>query len=169
MKLFRWIKHAYQRIKRGYSYQDLWSIYDWFFLTLPNMLDDFANEEEIGVPANLVLKAEKEHPELSSDERDELAFKEWREKCKQIAHHLREAYEPKEQINEFEDELFGWSKSDDFKFFDDDNNELTLTTTKDPELEKKWIKREEEIYKYQKAELKKGMEMLTENIWDLWW
>ena len=59
MRLFGWIKHAYQRIKKGYSYRDLWSIDYWFLTVVPNMLEDFSNIKYLGIPGYLVVKAEK--------------------------------------------------------------------------------------------------------------
>lgn len=158
MKLFKWLKHAKQRIKKGYSYQDLWSIYDWFFTLIPQMLEEFADEEYIGIPSFLVLKAEEEHPEMTEEEKYEWGLGQWRILCKEIAHHLKEGYEPKEQINEYEEEMFkNWSFEDINK--EDDN----------PELTEKYRKRELEIFNYQESELKQGMEMLTKYLRDLWW
>lgn len=158
MKLFRWLKHAKQRIQKGYSYRDVWSIDYWFLTVVPQMLEEFANEKYLGIPGHLVLKAEEEHPEMTPDERDEWAINQWRYTCRQIAHHLREAFEPQDEVNEYEEEYFkSWSLEDINK--PDENPELTA----------KYRKRSLEIMEYQQKELEEGMKMFTENLGNLWW
>lgn len=169
MRLFGWIKHAYQRIKKGYSYRDLWSIDYWFLTVVPNMLEDFSNIKYLGIPGYLVVKAEEEHPEMSPDERDEWAINQWRCTCRQIAHHLREGHEPKEQVNEYSNEYWGWDDPNKNFGLQTDGKEWTFTTNPDKELEEKYDKRELEIEKYRQEELKKGMEMFAENLEKLWW
>ncbi len=158
MKLFRWLKHAKQRIQKGYSYRDVWNIDYWFLTVVPQMLEEFANEKYLGIPGFLVLKAEEEYPEMTSDERDEWAINEWRLICRQIAHHLKEAFDTKEEINEYEEEYFKhWSLEN---INEEDPN---------PELTEKYRKRVLEIAEYQQKELEKGMKMFTENLGNLWW
>lgn len=170
MKWFRWVKHAYQRIKKGYSFRDLWDIEYWFYTTLPNMLNDFSEIEYLGIPMSLILKVQEQNPGISNEEADKIALKKWRDTCKEIAHCLSEAYEPKEQKNEYEDAYFGWDKYDfdgKKKLTQKDVNEIL--SFKNEELRGKWLNRELEIENYKKEQLKKGMTLLTENLGDLWW
>ena len=47
------LKHHYQRSKFGYSYQDLWSIHDWFMTIIPQMLADYKKNLH-GCPAQFI-------------------------------------------------------------------------------------------------------------------
>ena len=166
MKLANWIKHVKQRVKKGYSYRDLWSI-DWWFLTvMPDMLEDFANEKYLGIPMSVIVKFEQEHPDITGDEKDEACIQQWRHTIREIAHHLREGHLPKEQINEYDEEFFNAYSLNKSLEQEDFNKPLT---TEQEEIREKWRKRQDEIDKYQMEQFKIGMEMLTENMFDLWW
>lgn len=172
MRLINWLKHAYQRVTKGYSYRDLWNIDYWFLTVVPKMLQEFSEIKYIGIPGSLVAKIEAEHPEMTPDERDELAVNTWRYTCKQIAHLLSEGLEPKEQVNEYENEYWGWDdikKERKYGLKEDENKEFTFTTNSDAELEKKYLDRAYEIEEYREKQLKKGLKMFSENLEKLWW
>lgn len=172
MKLFNWIKHAYQRITKGYSYRDLWNIDYWFLTVVPKMLQEFSEIKYIGIPCSLVAKIEAEHPEMTSDERDELAVNTWRYTCRQMAYLLSEGLEPKDQVNEYENEYWGWDdikKERKYGFTKDEDGEFTFTTNQDPEIAEKYHKRSMEIEKYREEQLQKGLKMFSENLETLWW
>ena len=42
-------------------------------------------------------------------------------------------------------------------------------TPEQEEIRDKWRKRQDEIDKYQQEQFKIGMQMLTDNMFDLWW
>lgn len=166
MNLIDGIKHIAQRTKKGYSYRDLWSI-DWWFLTvIPDMLEDFANEEYLGIPMSVICKFEQEHPEITGDEKDEACIQQWRNTIREIAHHLREGHLPKDQINEYDNEFFDIYNLDGILTPEDFNKPLT---PEQEEIRDKWRKRQDEIEKYQQEQFKIGMQMLTDNMFDLWW
>lgn len=166
MSLIDGIKHVAQRTKKGYSYRDLWSI-DWWFLTvIPNMLEDFANEKYLGIPMSVIIKFEQEHPEITGDEKDEACIQQWRNTIREIAHHLREAHLPKDQTNEYDNEFFDSYNINGILTQEDFNKPLT---PEQEEIRAKWRKRQDEIEKYQQEQFKIGMQMLTDNMFDLWW
>ena len=75
MKILDFLKHAYQRIKYGYSYRDVWSIDMWFLEVVPNMLNDLAKNTH-GAPQSFFND--------DADESDE-GFEKWRDTLKLIA------------------------------------------------------------------------------------
>ena len=166
MNLIDGIRHVAQRTKKGYSYRDLWSI-DWWFLTvIPDMLEDFANEKYLGIPMSVIIKFEQEHPEITGDEKDEACIQQWRNTIREIAHHLREGHLPKDQVNEYDNEFFDIYNLDGILTPEDFNKPLT---PEQEEIRDKWRKRQDEIEKYQQEQFKIGMQMLTDNMFDLWW
>lgn len=148
MSLASWLRHRKERIKKGYSYRDVYDISDWFLRTIPNMLEDLA-KDTIGVPSYIVTEFEEKYPELSADDASDKAFDFWRQILREIAEHFREAHEPAKETNEF-----------DFNFLDDNISE---------EQKDKYFKREEEIEKYRQVELQKGLEMFCKYFNSLWW
>lgn len=166
MNLIEGIKHVAQRAKKGYSYRDLWSI-DWWFLTvIPNMLEDFANEKYLGIPMSVIIKFEQEHPEITGDEKDKACIQQWRNTIREIAHHLREGNLPKDQTNEYDNEFFESYNLNGILDPEELNKPLT---PEQEEIRDKWRKRQDEIDKYQQEQFKIGMQMLTDNMFDLWW
>lgn len=153
MKLLNKIKKGLQRAKKGYCYEDTYSIYDWFLSIMPQMLEEMSEGKYLGAPGHIVSEFEAKHPDLPTDEADELAFAYWRDYLRRMAYYFREANEPTEQKNEYR-ELW-W------------NN--LMNDIQDDMLEKKWLDREYEIEKYQQEQLSKAFKMFTESFYDLWW
>ena len=65
------IKHYYQRAKKGYSYQDIWSIDCLFMEIMPKMLNDLKKTKH-GCPTQFL------HNEDGTEKQDfETGLKEW--------------------------------------------------------------------------------------------
>ena len=171
---FYWLKHAYQRVKKGYSYRDLWNIDYWFLKTMPNMLEDFT-KDLYGFPASMKEELKKKNPELTDKEIDEknLDFQYWKDIVNEIAFHFREARdeENENKINQY------WERmrelEDKYNLFLTDEEETKKTMTKEDFEEwkannEKWLIRHEEIENYRNEQLKIGMEMFTKYFWGLW-
>lgn len=158
MRFFNWLKHIKQRVKKGYSYQDVYDIHHWFLEIMPQMLEDLASVEYVGIPMDIFLKFQEENKDLSEDEIELIAETSWRSTLRTMAHHLREGNEPVKEKNEYDGKMF-WN-------WETINNPLKED---EKELRDKWLARELEIDEYRKEQLKKGLEMFCENIERLWW
>ena len=158
MNFLNWLKHAKQRIKKGYSYRDVYDIQYWFLEIMPQMLEDLANEKYAGVPMDIFIKFQEENKDLSKEEAELIAETSWRSTLRTIAYYLREGNEPTQEKNEYNDKMFANWRMDD-----------KLPTDNEKELREKWLARELEIEEYRKKQLKKGLEMFCENIERLWW
>lgn len=158
MKLFNWLKHARQRIKKGYSYRDIYSIYDWFVDIMPQMLEELASIDRLGIPMYEYNKIKEENQDLSEEEIELIANTNWRSTLRTMAYYLSEGREPTKEKNEYDDKMFwNWETIND------------PPTEDEKELKNKWLARELEIEEYRQEQLKKGLEMFCENIERLWW
>jgi len=94
------IKHRYQRAKKGYSYQDVWSIDNWFVKIMPQMLTDLKNEVR-GCPMSFTYKNGVEYQSV------EQGTEEWKSVLDRMAFCFKEVNEDTCSIkNEFSDEYF---------------------------------------------------------------
>ena len=152
MSLLSWLKHAKQRIKKGYSYRDVYSVDYWFLEVMPNILEELSNVTRLGVPGHLWTEYREKHPDIDEDQAIAEVCAQWRETIQTIAKHFKEAKEPSE-FNQYADLVV----------FAEDRDEI-----KDEDFDK-WCQREIEIANYQKEELKKGLDMFYEHFYDLWW
>lgn len=158
MRFFNWLKHIKQRIKRGYSYRDVYSIDDWFLTIMPQMLEDLANVKRLGIPMYEWNKVRGADKDLTDEEVDLIAETSWRSMLRTMAYHLREGKEPTKEKNEYDGKMFwNWDNIND------------TPTENEKELQDKWMARELEIEEYRQEQLKKGLEMFCENIERLWW
>lgn len=173
-KPFYWLKHAYQRVKKGYSYRDLWNIDFWFLKIMPNMLEDFT-KDLYGYPATIREELKKKNPELTDEEIDEknLDFQYWKDIVKEIAFHFREASEEENEAktNQYWEKMYELQGK--YNLFLPDEKEVKQTMTKEDFEEwktndEKWLDREKEIENYRNEQLKIGMEMFTKYFWSLW-
>ena len=165
---FRWLKHAYQRVRYGFSYRDVWNIDFWFLEVVPNMLEELANTT-IGYPYD--SKVYEENPEMSQEQIEEIMFNNWKDKLRKIAEYLREANEPQKEINQYWNEYYNFEEKHDIFLLDSDDikNKLTEEELQEYErLREKWFKRSMEIEKYKQECLNKGLEMFSENFMNLW-
>lgn len=165
---FRWLKHAYQRVRYGFSYRDVWNIDFWFLEVVPNMLEELANTT-ISYPYD--SKVYEENPKMSQEKIEEIMFNNWKDKIRKIAEYLREANEPQKEINQYWDEYCNFEKKHDIFMLniDDIKNKLTKEELQEYErLREKWFKRSMEIEKYKQECLNKGLEMFSENFTNLW-
>jgi len=92
------IKHRYQRAKKGYSYQDVWSIDNWFVKIMPQMLTDLKNEVR-GCPMSFTYKNGVEYQSV------EQGTEEWKSVLDRMAFCFKEVNEDTCSIkNEFNDD-----------------------------------------------------------------
>ncbi|MBP3707498.1 MAG: hypothetical protein J6J36_02670 [Clostridia bacterium] len=158
MRFFNWLKHAKQRIKKGYSYRDVYSIDYWFLDVIPQMLEELASVDRLGIPMYEYNKVQEENEDLSDEEIELIASTNWRSTLRTMAYYLREGKEPTQEKNEYDDKMFwNWNTI----------NEPPKKEEK--EIRDKWMARELEIEQYRQEQLKKGLEMFCENIERLWW
>ena len=75
MRFFNWLKHAKQRIKKGYSYRDVYSIDYWFLDVIPQMLEELASVDRLGIPMYEYNKVQEENEDLSDEEIELIANK----------------------------------------------------------------------------------------------
>ena len=172
LKPFKWAKHAYQRVRYGFSYRDIWNIDTWFLEIVPNMLEKLAQTTH-SYPYD--SKIEEEHKELSHSELEDLMVSNWKEKLKKMAEYLREANEPQKEINQYEDELFEFENKHNVFFVNVEAHKEELQEKLNEkefqeykELREKWFKRLLEVEEYKRKCLKNGLEMFVENFQDLW-
>jgi hypothetical protein len=158
LKFFSWLKHAKQRIQKGYSYRDIYSIDDWFLEIMPQMLEELASVKRLGVPIWEWNKVKEANKDLSDDEVSLIAETSWRSMLRTMAEHLREGKEPTKEKNEYDSKMF-WNW--------DTINEPPKEEEK--ETRDKWMARELEIEQYRQDQLKKGLKMFCENLERLWW
>ena len=164
MNLFKWFKQAREKMKKGYTYEDTYDIQYWFLHTIPGMLDEMAEAKYLGAPGHLVAEFEDKYPDIPKDEADEMAFDYWRNYIKKMAYLFREAEEPTEQKNEYEEAWWeDFMNSDKLDFNDKDR------TPEQKELEEKWLNREIEIDNYKVERLNEALKMFSDSFLDLWW
>lgn len=186
MGLLRIFKKYYQRAKKGYSYEDLWSINNYFQTTFANMIDDF-EKEKIGSPIcefkevdlfdkEFINKVSEEiYQEIAKskyfndintiDEAKEY-FKndnyiKWRIVLKRIAYCLRESSEDFcSQENEY------WHRYYELNYEKDKLNEDEQKENK--KLEKQWLSREKQIDKYRTKMKDEAFKLISKYFFNLW-
>ena len=151
MKILDFLKHAYQRIKYGYSYRDVWSIDMWFLEVVPKMLNDLA-KNTYGAPQSFFND--------DADESNE-GFEKWRDTLKLIATKFTNAKEDTIK-NEYVDTMHDiWQKRWRWKENKDGTHSLITDELTDEEksLEEKYHHRESEIWEIRQNELKEGFSL----------
>ena len=170
------IKHVYQRVRKGYSYRDLWNIDYWFMEIMPNMLTDFKKNLN-GCPSQFTNREDD-----GKEEQDvEKGIKEWEEVIERMIFCFREMNDDTCSMkNEFEDDYFEqWNKPNEGKTVkerfipcgEDEQHGKLYRLNKgeiDPELEKKYRKKMLEIDAYKDKMKTEGFELFSKYFWHLW-
>ena len=169
------IKHFYQRAKKGYSYQDVWSIHDWFMKIVPKMLTDMKKNLH-GCPAQFT------NNEDGTEFQDvEKGVKDWENVIERMIFCFTEMNEDTCSMkNEFEDEYRRQrDKPNEGKPFkdwfvpcgEDENGEKLyrmITGEVEPELEENYRKKMLEIEQYKDNMKNEGFELFSRYFWNLW-
>lgn len=96
------IKCAYQRVKYGYCYRDVWSIDWWFLSVMPNMIEDLRLIVN-GYPSELLVCNVQECTEIQ--EKNSEAMDKWDSILAEMARLLRDAHvEQCSMKNQYEEE-----------------------------------------------------------------
>jgi len=172
----RKVKHCYQRAKRGYSYQDLWSIEYWFMETMPKMLQDFKKNLH-GCPAMFV-----NHEDGTEYQSVEQGMKDWEAVIDRMIFCFTEMHEDTCSMkNEFEDEYHNQRHKPNEGKKVKDWFEQCGTDAKgkpwyrlvegevEPELEKSFWEKHKEIENYREKMKDEGFDLMKKyfrNLWD---
>lgn len=149
MNIINNIKHMHQRIKKGYSFRDVYSMDEWFLTVIPNMIKDL-NETKFGYPMSVT---NEEWEEILN--RIIFCFRECDEKTCSIKNEYKENYH-KAFFGEF-------SKEKTL------NGLLKINFPEVPkELEDKYMNRCNEIEKYRENMKNEGFDLLKKYFWNLW-
>ena len=171
--MLKWLKHAYQRIRYGFSYRDVWAIDYWFLKVMPKMLRELAKTTH-GYPSSMFLDEDKEKLDLKELNTERMSR--WRNTLNDMATHFERADDLNDNtyINEYADDLdniteqYGLLKL----MCKNDNEKLELMGKEKydryQEIHDKWFKRNLEINREREEELKKGLEMFCKYFRDLW-
>lgn len=137
------IKFFYQRGKRGYSDQDVWSMDWWFFSVVIPMLKQLRDTKQ-GYPS------EFKTPE------------EWDRELDTMIHYFIEATEEGcSEKNEYEEQ---YNK----RWWDSFDKKGMAYVIDDSELRDKYLQRSYEIDEYREDMKNKGFEMFSKYFWNLW-
>lgn len=137
------IKFFYQRGKRGYSDQDVWSMDWWFFSVVIPMLKQLRDTKQ-GYPS------EFKTPE------------EWDRELDTMIHYFTEATEEGcSEKNEYEEQ---YNK----RWWDSFYEKSMAYVIDDSELRDKYLQRSYEIDEYREDMKNKGFEMFSKYFWNLW-
>ena len=137
------IKFFYQRGKRGYSDQDVWSMDWWFFSVVIPMLKQLRDTKQ-GYPSKFKT------PE------------EWDRELDTMIHYFIEATEEGcSEKNEYEEQ---YNK----RWWDSFDKKGMAYVIDDSELRDKYLQRSYEIDEYREDMKNKGFEMFSKYFWDLW-
>jgi len=167
MEFPRTVKHWYQRAIRGYSYQDLWSIYSWFLETMPKMLRDFKKDLH-GCPAIFV-----NHEDGTEYQNVEQGMKDWEAVIDRMIFCFTEMNEDTCSMkNEFKDECFrqrhkpneGKKVKDWFEPCGTDKDGMPLYRL----LEKDFWRKQKEIKAYREKMKDEGFDLMKKYFWNLW-
>lgn len=146
--LFINIKHAFQRITKGYCDEDKWNLGFWMLEILPNMLDDLAQNSN-GYPDN--------------EEFD--TFEKWQEYLKKLAADLRQCTEEAgDKMNPYYDEFVSsrsWHVEEDKIVWDKSLDEVE-------EIGKKYFSKVREIEAIQEETRENVFHELARNLLALW-
>lgn len=177
---------AYQRIKYGYCYQDVWSIDRWFLSVMPNMLDDLRKTTQ-GYPSTMFTLCDDVQAVNRDEDEENGAIEKWNQILAEMAFLLREAHEETcSKDNPYEDEW--WQAHLDFEKKYGYWGER-LKTKEELEMEKikhvhishtmgdvpeykdivdKYLEAERQIEGYRNECKNKGIKMFGEWFWNLW-
>lgn len=137
------IKFFYQRGKRGYSDQDVWSMDWWFFSVVVPMLKQLRDTKQ-GYPSKFKT------PE------------EWDRELDTMIHYFIEATEEGcSEKNEYEEQ---YNK----RWWDSFDKKGMAYVIDDSELRDKYLQRSYEIDEYREDMKNKGFEMFSKYFWNLW-
>lgn len=180
------ISCAYQRIKYGYCYRDIWSIDWWFLSVMPNMLEDFRKTTH-GYPSEMFTPCTNEHALVTDDEKEKAAIEKWDQILAEIAFLFREAHEETcSRLNPYENEWWqahlefekkygsGGEKLKTEKELEEEKNKpfrVIHTMSDAPEYKDivdKHSEAERQIGSYRNECKNKGIKMFGEWFWNLW-
>lgn len=137
------IKFFYQRGKRGYSDQDVWSMDWWFFSVVIPMLKQLRDTKQ-SYPSKFKT------PE------------EWDRELDTMIHYFIEATEEGcSEKNEYEEQ---YNK----RWWDSFDKKGMAYVIDDSELRDKYLQRSYEIDEYREDMKNKGFEMFSKYFWNLW-
>jgi len=182
-KFPREVKHIYQRAKKGYSYQDLWSIEHWFMETVPKMLQDY--RKNIHGCSNEFIKCEN-GTECTYQEFEQ-GMNEWKAVIDRMIFCFTEMNEDTCSMkNEFKEEYQEqlckdfltkkkpkrWERIKKWFEKEDKNAPVKLYPLVfgdvEPELEENYQRREEEIENYREKMKDEGFDLMKRYFWNLW-
>lgn len=177
---------AYQRIKYGYCYKDVWSIDWWFLSVMPNMLEDLRKTTH-GYPSEMSTLCTNVQAVVTDEDKEKAAIEKWDHILAEMAFLFREAHEETcSKINTYEDEW--WQAHLDFekkygawgerlKTKEEIQEEKTKhvhiahTMSDVPEYKdivNKHFDAERQIENYRNECKDKGLKMFGEWFWNLW-
>jgi hypothetical protein len=167
----QYVKHIYQRAKKGYSYRDVWSIDYWFMEIMPEMLTDLKKTKH-GVPQQFI--------DSESDEDFEKGKKNWEETLDRMIFCFREMNDDACSMeNEYADEYRKQrDKPNEGKPFKDwfipcgerDGEQLYRLNEGEvePELAENYHNKILEIEEYKDKMKNEGLELFSQYFWNLW-
>ncbi len=180
------IKAAYQRIKFGYCYKDVWSIDWWFLSIMPNMLDDLRKTAH-GYPSEVSLFDTNIQSVVTDPEKEADAIAEWDRILSEMAFWLREANEDTcRKLNPYDEAMdvahaefrkkYGeWGEK--LKTQEEIDEEKTkgvhiMHTLGDvpeyKELMDKYFEEQNKIHQHRNESKDKGIDLFRKWFWDLW-
>ena len=151
----RAIKYAFQRATKGFCDLDCWDLHNFYLEVLEGSLKHLA-EHNVGCPNKY----------YDSSKPNDKGWK-WRERLSEMANCFKEAHEDKTSyINPYEDEYL---ESFHMDFEETPDGYHTLKDCEvDAKLLEKYRREEKNKFFYRNINLKKGLDMLKEDFWDLW-
>ena len=160
------IKHFYQRAKKGYSYQDVWSIHSWFEEVVPKMLAELKNNKR-GCPVEFT------HNEDGTEKDFEKAMEEWQNVLERMIFCFKEMNEDTCSMkNEFEEEYFKKPLENCFvPCGEDEKGEKMfefVPEEREPELKENYRRKMLEINEYREKMKNEGFELFSKYFWNLW-
>ena len=150
-QLFYNLKHARQRIVRGYADDDVFCFFEWFLHVIPSMLQDLADDNYGGYPG---------FPPFDTPEKWSI----WLHEQSQRLISCRE--EERDKRNQYYEE---YMKSFDMKL--PENGETKITFDEAPnhkEVSQLYFAREKELYEEARQTLRDTFAQLAEWFYALW-
>ena len=169
------VKHVYQRVRKGYSYRDVWSIDYWFMEIMPKMLADLKKDLH-GCPAQFTTREDgTEYQDVDK------GVKDWEDVLDRMIFCFREMNNDTCSMkNEYDDEYFRQlHKPNEGKPYkewfvpcgeDEKHGKLyrMIEGEVDPELKENCHKKTLEIEAYKDNMKNEGFELFSKYFWNLW-
>jgi hypothetical protein len=161
------IKHAYQRVRKGYSFRDVWGIDEWFMEIMPNMLTDL-KENKQGCPIQFVKGDDGQDKDFEEGMRD------WHNVLDRMIFCFKEMNDntcsmKNEYADEYHYQYFDGKPFEDRFIKNEDGKTYSLIEGKvDPELEDNYRKKTLELEEYKDKMKNEGFELFSKYFGNLW-